>query len=255
MRRKPREVSNDFKENIASNKHKTRELTNSELKENNGNKSAEEKIVNGNSTTHDKLIEIKDSTDVEASRGQEKELKSRKKEAKPLETPLTKRKPTPTKNNPLLKFLKNPAGKSKKPTKKEISSYIDLTLAEEEARDAWKCEKDAKESSSDPAGNSKNQPTDEDCTEDFCLQLEDTHESEIENRAEENQKSQNSKEVTEKSVQKETTTEILDNSNHPASSCNSSKVAHIKNNMEQKVPRRVALITLESPKGKKKQKP
>lgn len=267
VRRKPREASNDFKENTPiNNPNKTvtnapkENPVNVELNENcESEKPAKEKMVNGDST---EIIEIKDGTDAEPPKVQEKkDSKPRTHDARPAEIPkikvscVTKKKTPPTKNNPLLKFLKSSAEKSKKAAKRDISSCVDLTLAEEEARDAWKCEKDVKDVNSEHKESSKSQPTEEDCTEDFCLQLEDTLESKTKNQINENEKSGNDKDNTEKTVQKETVIEISDNSNDSTGSSHFSIKKHRKENVERKVPRRVPLITLESPKGKKKQKP
>ncbi|XP_057657909.1 uncharacterized protein LOC130894897 [Diorhabda carinulata] len=139
----------------------------------------------------------------------------------------------PTKSNPLLEFLKR-SGEKKKTTKQNVK--IDLTLVEDEARDGFDT-KGGKVCEGDVV------VLDEDRTEDFCLQLEDTRED----RRETDKGSGEIDGVGSVEENKEINRiiEIKDDSCSPPQK----KTVDI---IIEKKPRRVPLITLTSPKGKKK---
>nr|XP_023030076.1 chromatin assembly factor 1 subunit B [Leptinotarsa decemlineata] len=162
---------------------------------------------------------------------------------------------TPPKNNSLLNFLKSSAGK-KKGVESEASAIIEIDLGAEEARDAW-----GKESKTNPASsNLEALGTEEDCTEDFSLQLEDSQDN--------NEKSVKEKEdtfcETMEVDQQHTVSEVSDSEKKTknfdsvvtdTSDDSNDSVIHkkLEGNLTNKVPRRVPLITLSSPKDKKKQ--
>ncbi|KAJ8940799.1 hypothetical protein NQ318_007885, partial [Aromia moschata] len=160
--------------------------------------------------------------------------------------------------NSLLNFLKNPEVKSKNSNKTKsllsLSGNIDLTLGEDEARDAWKCEKDDKEDRErkQQSIGEANESRTEDCTEDFCLQLEDTEPERDINVSGEAEKNRKEKEDTVSVSRTKDTPDIISISDD---SSDADRVSKGKNPVQQKIPHRVPLITLSSPKGKKKGKP
>lgn len=151
---------------------------------------------------------------------------------KPNTTPMKK----PTKTNPLLEFLKRSSEKKKVPKKEQVK--IDLTLVEDDARDGF--DKDI----------SKTRPQDEDVvvldedhTEDFCLQLEDTRDDQKETKNGSGEVDGDG--VVEENKEVKRIIEIKDDICSP-------KQKKIEDIVIEKKPRRVPFITLTSPKGKKK---
>lgn len=153
-------------------------------------------------------------------------LKNEVKRITPIPVPSNKQdakmKP-PAKSSLLHKFLKTPNSKAEVKNKKP--TVVDLTLDENEARDAWKCDKDDK---SNLSSQSDNVIYLNDNSEDFSLHLDS-----------------NSKPCVSKNGSQEMSTETT------VKDCNQT----VEKNTTQdttKPKRRIPLITLSSPKQKKK---
>ncbi|XP_044259942.1 chromatin assembly factor 1 subunit B [Tribolium madens] len=159
----------------------------------------------------------------------------------PLATSNRNERSTP-KASPLLNFLK-PITKEKiieSPVLDPKKSTVVLTLDELEARDGWHCDKDENKNAEPTVRN-------DECTEDFSLHLEDTNSK---NCVQGNKKpNDDKKEVTENCVSK-----IVDVSTDNTASTNDAENKIVSNTEDiiNKPPRRIPLITLSSPKTKKK---
>lgn len=148
---------------------------------------------------------------------------------------------TPLKSNPLLDFLKKSGEKKRNKPEPVLKDTIDL-ICEEDARDGFSKEKERTQNKKSSTCSSPEASPLDDITEDFCLQLEDTQEEDKKNVSLEKM------DIYEEIKEDKNTSRVIEISDD---SC-SSPLKKIEENLVQKKPRRVPLITLSSPKGKNK---
>ncbi|CAG9836922.1 unnamed protein product [Diabrotica balteata] len=149
---------------------------------------------------------------------------------------------TPAKSNPLLDFLKKSSDKKKNKPEAVVVQNVDLTLDDLEARDGFGDDIAKKDVPAVPDAV----PMEDDFTEDFCLQLEDTQDDKTEKKSECTKMDVDKVDVDQNDAQVNRIIEVVsDESSSPKQKKNDETVV-------QKKPRRVPLITLASPKGKKK---
>lgn len=170
------------------------------------------------------------------------------------------------KRNPLLNFLKTPKNEKRRITPTAVkSSSPAVVLDEIEARDAWNCENKNKEGAFQQIPNNENE-TEEQTTEDFSLGLDDTIGREkfnknIPTNTENNKITCNKNIDNEIEDSKETNkTEVTKNNEENGTKThkpileeqNNDKIGKIESEKVDTPKRRVALITLSSPRNKKK---
>ncbi|XP_050507028.1 chromatin assembly factor 1 subunit B [Diabrotica virgifera virgifera] len=237
----------DQKTNLLSTPSKKTTNTSSQNKSNkkkNVSNGIKSKNKNTSSVTNSSITPSKPTSSTSMSSADKKASSLKKKDPPKIKVGSLipkKLSTTPSKSNPLLDFLKKSSDKKKNKPEPVIAQNVDLTLDDIEARDGFGDEVAKKNVPVVPDAV----PMEDDFTEDFCLQLEDTQDDKTDKQSECKKMDVDKVDVDQNDAQINRIIEVSDESSSP-------KQKKTDENVVQKMPRRVPLITLASPKGKKK---